>query len=73
MCGSGSSRTPDVIRRDPLREAALAASEGQRIANQELTQRKRRQRGSSLLTMGAAGYTGAPASSLLATARPASA
>lgn len=73
MCGSSSSRTPDVVRRNPLREAQEAATEGQRAANMELVNRKRRQRGSSLLTMGAAGYTGAPAASLLATARPAGA
>ena len=70
MCSPKPPRTPDVVERDPVGEAILAANEGQRRANESAAARKKRRRGQSLLTMGAAGYTGAAAPSLLATARP---
>lgn len=71
MCSASPPRTPDVVERNPIGEAQQAADQGQWRANQAIAARKKRRRGQSLLTMGAEGYTGAPAASLLASARPA--
>ena len=70
MCKPKAPKTPPVVTRDPVAEAAAAQATGQQAANTELAARRKRQRRSSLLTMGAAGYTGPAATSLLATARP---
>lgn len=70
MCKPPKPKTPEVVVRDPVADAAKATAEGQRVANEELAARRKRQKRSSLLTMGAAGYTGPAATSVLATARP---
>ncbi|WP_460456322.1 hypothetical protein [Arenimonas alkanexedens] len=56
--------------RDPVAEAQAAETQGQRVANQELAVKRKRQKRSSLLTMGAAGYTGPAGASMLASAAP---
>ncbi len=70
MCKPPKVKTPTVIERDPKAEAAQAVAEGQSRANEELAAKRKRRRGQSLLTMGADGYTGQAAPSLLASARP---
>ena len=70
MCKPKAPKTPPVVVRDPVAEAAAATAKGQAEANTELAARRKRQKRSSLLTMGAAGYTGPAATSVLATARP---
>jgi hypothetical protein len=68
MCGGG--RPPAVVQRDPKAEAALAAAEGAKKANEETALRKKRLAQSSLLATGAQGVTSKNTPTLLATAIP---
>ncbi len=70
MCKPPKPKTPDVVQRDPVAEATEAANRGQALANAELAQKRKRRQQSSLLSMGAQGYTGPAASTLLAAAQP---
>lgn len=66
MCGS--RKAPKVVERDPVAEQRAAEAEAASNANMEVAARRRRRRENSLLTMGADGFGGRRASTLLATA-----
>lgn len=48
----GDDKTPDVVQRDPEKEAAEAANKAAETANLELAQKKKQRRASSLLSTG---------------------
>jgi hypothetical protein len=55
MC-SGSPKTPDVVRRDPVAEAQQSAAIAAKKANKETAAIKRRQAGQKMETNGGMGY-----------------
>lgn len=55
MC-SGSPKTPDVVRRDPVAEARNAAALAAKKTNKETAAVRRRQQGQKLETNGGMGY-----------------
>ena len=69
MCTPKKPKTPPVVVRDPVKEAADAANEAAGKANADIAARRRRRRQSSLITTSARGYTG-PANTLIQTASP---
>lgn len=50
--GLGSAKTPEVVQRDPQKEAEEAANKAAETANQELAQKKKQRRANSLLSTG---------------------
>lgn len=70
MCGPTKPvAPPPVVQRDPVAEQRQAEAEATVKTNAELASRRRRRRGSSLLTSGAQG-SGPVSNSLLAQATP---
>lgn len=67
MCVS-KPKPPPVVVRDPVADAAKAANEAQAKANAETAARRRKQRGSSLFTVGGAGLPASPVQSAYAAA-----
>ncbi|WP_353094955.1 hypothetical protein [Methylibium sp.] len=57
MCTS-RPRPPQVVERDPVREAAEAANEAQGRANAQIAARRQRMKGNSLFTNGPRGLFG---------------
>lgn len=55
MC-SGSPKTPDVVRRDPVAEAQKAAALAAKKTNNETAAVRRRQAGQKMETNGGMGY-----------------
>lgn len=68
MCGS-KPKTPEVIERDPIREAADAENVAAGRSNADLAKKRKTRKQSSLLAQGAQGYTGPAANTLLAQAQ----
>jgi hypothetical protein len=68
MCTS-RPKPPQVIERDPVREAADAANEAQGRANAQIAQTRQRRRGNSLFTNGPRGLFGGSGSAFGAMAQ----